>query len=52
MPLRNVLLSNITEIENSYLDNVTEEDVSEWHLANFLVQNAPEYSTFDCLRGA
>ena len=29
-PIRKVLLSNVIEIANSYLDNVREEDLSEW----------------------
>ena len=31
MSLRNVLLSNVIEIENSYLDNVGKYEVSKWH---------------------
>ena len=32
-PVRNVLRSNVIKIETLYLDNLREEDVSDWHLA-------------------
>ena len=31
MPLRNVALYTVIEIENYHLDNVREQDVSKWH---------------------
>ena len=39
MPLRNVFLANFIEIANSYLDNVIDEAVSEWHLTEIIFEN-------------
>ena len=37
MPLRNVPLYTVIEIENYHLDNVREQDVSKWHSTALLI---------------
>ena len=37
MPLRNAHLSNATMIGNSYLGNIRNEFVTEWHLAETIL---------------